>query len=97
MAAVGQGATRWLDDGSEHPHRIALMVQERSVPDVSQRLAQGCAAAGVQARPNVAAGLSHCRARAACGLHACTILACQLTSLVPAMGRATCMQGAIAP
>ena len=48
MGAVGQERTRWLDDGSEHPHRIALMVHEHAVPDVTGRLADGLARAGVQ-------------------------------------------------
>ena len=48
MGAVGSESAQWLDDGSEHPHRIALSVQSFRVPEVSQRLAEGCASRNVK-------------------------------------------------
>ena len=48
IGAVGAEHAQWLDDGSEHPHRIALMVAAARVPDVCARLAQGFAQRGVQ-------------------------------------------------
>ena len=50
IGAVGEEHAQWLDDGSEHPHRIALMVAAARVPDVTARLAQGFAQRGVQVR-----------------------------------------------
>ena len=43
-------AAHWLDDGSEHPHRIALSVRADQVPHVTHSLQAGIAAAGLQAR-----------------------------------------------
>jgi len=38
---VGSDSAQWLDNGSEHPHRIALSVQSSRVPEVCQQLTQG--------------------------------------------------------
>ena len=41
IGAVGSDSAQWLDDGSEHPHRIALSVQSSRVPEVCQQLTEG--------------------------------------------------------
>jgi len=41
VGAVGSDYVQWLDDGSEHPHRIALSVQQSKVHEVSERLKEG--------------------------------------------------------
>ena len=46
--SVGSDSVQWLDDGSEHPHRIALSVQSSRVPDVCHRLTQGTMSRGVK-------------------------------------------------
>lgn len=44
------GTTAWLDDGSEHPHRIALSVRVDVLGEVVERLRAGCEAGGVTAQ-----------------------------------------------
>ncbi|EIE26776.1 S6PP-domain-containing protein [Coccomyxa subellipsoidea C-169] len=41
IGAVGPSCAQWLDDGSEHPHRIALSVRQDRVHEVSERLKEG--------------------------------------------------------
>lgn len=48
IGAVGEQSAQWLDDGSEHPHRIALSVEASRVPDVTHRLSHGCASKNVK-------------------------------------------------
>lgn len=48
IAAVGSNYAQWLDDGSEHPHRIALSVQQSKVLEVSERLKEGFLSRDVQ-------------------------------------------------
>ena len=50
ISAIGPDQAQWLDDGSEHPHRIALSVQSSRVPEVCQLLEDGCLAKGVKVR-----------------------------------------------
>ena len=38
MASIPEGTAHWLDDGSEHPHRIALSVQAHAVPAVKKSI-----------------------------------------------------------
>ena len=52
ISAVGSDSVQWLDDGSEHPHRIALSVQSSRVPDVCHRLTEGTHSRGVQVTLN---------------------------------------------
>ena len=49
IGSVGSDSVQWLDDGSEHPHRIALSVQSSRVPDVCHRLTEGTISRGVKA------------------------------------------------
>lgn len=44
----GEGKAHWLDDGSEHPHRIALSMQAACVPSATASLQRGCDAVGLQ-------------------------------------------------
>ena len=44
----GDGNAHWLDDGSEHPHRIALSMVSECVPHAEQRLQQLCRAEGLK-------------------------------------------------
>lgn len=48
ISAIGPDQAQWLDDGSEHPHRIALSVQSSRVEEVCRLLADGCLAKGVK-------------------------------------------------
>ena len=48
ISAIGPDQAQWLDDGSEHPHRIALSVQSSRVQEVCQLLQDGCLAEGVK-------------------------------------------------
>lgn len=41
IGAVSTSCAQWLDDGSEHPHRIALSVRQDKVHEVSERLNAG--------------------------------------------------------
>ncbi len=41
VGVVGSSCAQWLDDGSEHPHRIALSVRQDKVQEVSERLKEG--------------------------------------------------------
>lgn len=49
IGAVGPSCAQWLDDGSEHPHRIALSVRQDKVHEVSERLKEGFLQRDVQA------------------------------------------------
>ncbi len=46
---MGPSCAQWLDDGSEHPHRIALSVRQDKVHEVSERLKEGFLQRDVQA------------------------------------------------
>jgi hypothetical protein len=48
IGAVSPAAAQWLDDGSEHPHRIALSVQAARVPELCERLKEGFVRRNVQ-------------------------------------------------
>ncbi|GAB4820554.1 hypothetical protein N2152v2_007600 [Parachlorella kessleri] len=45
-----QHSASWLDDGSEHPHRVALSVRHDAVDGVTRQLLEGVQAEGVQAQ-----------------------------------------------
>ena len=44
-----QGAGAWLDQGTEHPHRLALSVRLDRLHDAHNRLAHGFSDRGIQA------------------------------------------------
>lgn len=46
----GENVVNWLDDGSEHPHRVAVSSHVRATPFIVSTLRAGMAARGVQAR-----------------------------------------------
>lgn len=48
IAAVPEGTAHWLDDGSEHPHRIALSVQAHAVPAVKNSIERVTKALGIR-------------------------------------------------
>ncbi|CAL8467114.1 g6650 [Coccomyxa elongata] len=50
VGMVGSSCAQWLDDGSEHPHRIALSVRQDKVHEVSERLKEGFLQRDVQVR-----------------------------------------------
>ena len=52
ISAIGSDQAQWLDDGSEHPHRIALSMQSSVVPEVCRLLAENCLAKGVKVPPD---------------------------------------------
>ena len=67
IGAVGSDSVQWLDDGTEHPHRIALSVQSSRVPDVCHRLTQGTLNRGVKVslNPDMSASTLTCSRRPA--------------------------------
>ena len=46
----GEGSAHWLDDGSEHPHRIALSMHSGAVGHARHRLQELAAQRGLQVR-----------------------------------------------
>ena len=50
LEECGDGNAHWLDDGSEHPHRIALSMVSGCVSHAEQRLQQLCSAEGLKVR-----------------------------------------------
>jgi hypothetical protein len=46
-----ENACYWLDQGTEHPHRIALNVRHDKVAEVTKHLEKGFQSANVQVRP----------------------------------------------
>ena len=44
------GAGHWLDQGTEHPHRIALSIQANRIPSALEQLREGFAKQDIQAR-----------------------------------------------
>ena len=43
-----EGAGHWLDEGTEHPHRIALSIRADRIPPILEQLKTGFAQQGVQ-------------------------------------------------
>lgn len=50
IAGAEEGAAHWLDDGSEHPHRIALSVKATAVPGILAALEAGTASRGLRVK-----------------------------------------------
>ena len=46
----GDDAGAWLDQGTEHPHRLAISVRQDRVPAARQQLSEAFAARGLQVR-----------------------------------------------
>lgn len=50
-----EDAGAWLDQGTEHPHRLALSVRRDRVPHTRRSLAEAFAGRGLQVRPGLRA------------------------------------------
>ena len=45
-----EDAGAWLDQGTEHPHRLAISVRQDRVPATRKQLSEAFAACGLQVR-----------------------------------------------